>query len=88
MRVFRKLGKKGYSEGEKGLRGWGKRGNSERGKGSKRRGEKGVFEGLCKIIAIKAYMNRGLSCKLKSAFPDVVPVVIPLVVNQKISYPN
>ena len=45
-------------------------------------------EGLCKIIAIKASMNRDLSCKLQSAFPDVVPVVRPLVRNQKISDPN
>ena len=45
-------------------------------------------EGLCKIIAIKASMNRGLLCKLQSAFPYVVPVVRPLVGNQKISDPN
>ena len=40
------------------------------------------------IVAIKASMNRGLSEKLKSAFPDVVPVVRPLVINQKIKDPN
>ena len=33
-------------------------------------------------------MNRGLSGKLKSAFPGVVPVVIPLVENQKIEDPH
>ena len=41
-------------------------------------------EGLRKIVAIRASMNRGLSEKLKSAFPGVVPVVRPLVENQKI----
>ena len=33
-------------------------------------------------------MNLGLSDKLTLAFPDVVPVVRPLVGNQKISDPN
>ena len=36
-------------------------------------------EGLRKIVAIRASMNRGLSDKLKLAFPDVVPVERPLV---------
>ena len=36
-------------------------------------------EGLRKIVAIRASMNRGLSDKLKLAFPYVVPVVRPLV---------
>ena len=45
-------------------------------------------EELMEIVAIKASMNRGLSEKLKSAFPDVVPVVRPLVINQKIKDPN
>ena len=34
-------------------------------------------EGLRKIVAIRAAMNRGLSEKLKLAFPDVVPVERP-----------
>ena len=34
-------------------------------------------EGLIKILAIKASMNRGLPEKLKLAFPDVVPVERP-----------
>ena len=34
-------------------------------------------EGLRKIVAIRAAMNRGLSQKLKLAFPDVVPVERP-----------
>ena len=45
-------------------------------------------DGLTKIVAIKASMNRGLSEELKLAFPDVVPVVRPIVENHKISDPN
>ena len=33
-------------------------------------------------------MNLGLSTKLKSAFPDVVRVIRPLVKNKKISQPQ
>ena len=40
-------------------------------------------EGLRKIVVIRASMNLGLSDKLKLAFPDVVPMVRPLVGNQK-----
>ena len=47
-----------------------------------------TIEGLIKILAIKASMNRGLSEKLKLAFPDIVPVVRPLVKNQKIKDPQ
>ena len=43
-----------------------------------------TFEGFSKIVAIKAAMNLGLSDVLKKAFPDVVPVVRPLVLYQKI----
>ena len=42
-------------------------------------------EGLNKIVAIKASMNRGLSPELKLAFPDVVAVIRPAVTNKKIS---
>ncbi len=38
-----------------------------------------TIEGLHKIIALKASFNLGLSEKLKLAFPDVIPVVRPLV---------
>ena len=48
-----------------------------------RRKEHLTQEGLIKIIAIKASMNLGLSEELKLAFPDVVPVVRPLVENPK-----
>ena len=40
-------------------------------------GEHLTLDGLNKIVAIKASMNRGLSEKLKFAFPDVVPAVRP-----------
>ena len=45
-------------------------------------------EGLHKIVAIKATMNRGLSPKLKLYFPQVVQVTRPLVENAKIPDPN
>ena len=47
-----------------------------------------TIEGLHKIIAIKASMNRGLSGKLNLAFPDVVAVVRPLVTNPQILDPH
>ena len=53
-----------------------------------RRKEHLTEDGLRKIVAIKAAMNRGLSDVLKKAFPDVVPVVIPLIIDQKIWDPN
>lgn len=40
--------------------------------------------GLYKIVPIKASMNRGLSDKLKLAFPDVIPVIRPGGENQKV----
>ena len=45
-------------------------------------------EGLRKIVALKASMNLGLSDKLKVAFPDVVPVVRPVVSNPTTIDPN
>jgi len=39
-------------------------------------------EGIRKLVAIKAPINRGLSDKLKAAFPNVVPVQRPLVEGQ------
>ena len=44
--------------------------------------------GLQKIVAIKAFLNLGISDELKSAFPDIIPVKKSLVTNQKISDPN
>ena len=46
------------------------------------------LEGLIKIVAIKTTINCGLCLELKLAFPDVVPVVRPLVKIKKIKYPN
>jgi len=40
----------------------------------KKKKEHLTIEGLHKIVAIRASMNRGLSDKLKSAFPNVVTV--------------
>ena len=45
-------------------------------------------EGLRKIVALKDQSNRGLSDKLKKAFPDFVPVSRPIVMNQIIEDPN
>lgn len=42
------------------------------------------LDGLYKIVAIKASMNRGLSDELKLAFPDVIPVIQPGGDNQKV----
>jgi hypothetical protein len=47
-----------------------------------------TLEGLQKIVNIKASMNKGLSDVLIKAFPEVKPVLRPLVVNQKNIDPN
>ena len=47
-----------------------------------------TVEGLKKIMALKAKSNFGLSEKLVSAFPDVVPVERPLVKSKTIIDPN
>lgn len=47
-------------------------------------GEHLTMEGLCKIIAIKASMNRGLSINLKYTFPGVLPVERPLILHSVI----
>lgn len=52
------------------------------------RGEHLTQAGLRQILAIKASMNRGLSCELQTAFPDVVPVTRLKIINQKFSDPN
>jgi hypothetical protein len=51
------------------------------------RGEHLTIEGLQKIVAIKASMNRGLSDKLKQAFPNIIPVTRPLVLDQVVTNP-
>ena len=44
--------------------------------------------GLKKIVALKASLNKGLSDKLKIVFSDIVPVDRPLVQDQSISDPS
>jgi len=46
-----------------------------------------TIEGIQKIVAIKASLNLGLSDELKKAFPNIIPVTIPLVENQVIQDP-
>lgn len=46
-----------------------------------------TLEGLKKLVAIKASMNKGLSPQLKVAFPNTIPVHRP-VVDQVIQDPN
>jgi hypothetical protein len=45
-------------------------------------------KGLRKIIALRASLNLGLSEELKTAFPDIIPTVRPLVQCQKIQDAN
>lgn len=44
-------------------------------------------EGLMKIVSIKASMNKGLSEDLQTAFPNVIPVLRPIVDVAKIPDP-
>ena len=52
------------------------------------RAEHLTIEGLHKIVAIKASMNNGLSASLKEAFPGIIPVPRPVVVDQEIKDPK
>lgn len=47
-----------------------------------------TFDGLILIVSIKALMNKGLSDKLKLAFPKLNSIVKPLKKNPKIKDPN
>jgi hypothetical protein len=47
-----------------------------------------TIEGLHKIVAIKASMNKGLSEILKEVFPHIIPIPRPLVVDQSIKDPH
>lgn len=38
-------------------------------------------EGLLKIVSIKSSINRGLSSELYAAFPNILPIPRPLVVD-------
>lgn len=44
--------------------------------------------GLHQIVELKASMNLGLSDHLKESFPNIVPAIRPLVVNQLITNPQ
>jgi hypothetical protein len=48
------------------------------------RSEHLTFEGLNKIVAIRASMNLGLTTTLKESFPNVTPILRPLIINQEI----
>jgi hypothetical protein len=47
-----------------------------------------TLEGLNKLVAIKASINKGLSPQLKAAFPNITPVQRLEVVDQVIKDPN
>lgn len=47
-----------------------------------------TIEGLQKIVAIKASLNLGLSDELKLAFPNIVPVNKPVILDQNIRDPH
>jgi hypothetical protein len=47
-----------------------------------------TMEGLSKIVAIKASINKGLSPNLKDAFTNILPVDIPLVLDLPIPHPQ
>jgi len=46
-----------------------------------------TLKGLQKIVAIRASINLGLSDKLKTAFPEIVPFNRPIISGQKIPNP-
>lgn len=47
-----------------------------------------TLKGLEHIVSIRASINKGMSDNLKQAFPNIVPVKRPLIVNQVIKDPN
>jgi hypothetical protein len=47
-----------------------------------------TVEGLNKIVAIKASMNRSLSSAIEAAFPNIFPVERPLVQDSPIPDPQ
>jgi len=46
-----------------------------------------TLSGLKEIVSIKASLNKGLSEELKVAFPNVIPVLRPIVLSQEIKDP-
>jgi hypothetical protein len=47
-----------------------------------------TFEGLNKIVSIRASMNLNLSEVLKESFPSITPVSRPKIDNREIMYSN
>lgn len=47
-----------------------------------------TMDGLLKIVAIKASMNKGLSNQLKEYFPNLTPVLRPVIKDQEIPDPH
>lgn len=47
-----------------------------------------TISGLHQIVGLKSSMNLGLSDHLKESFPNIVPAIRPLVVNQLIANPQ
>ena len=47
-----------------------------------------TIDGLRKIVSIKASMNLGLTSDLEKAFPKIIPVERPLVVEKIVPDPN
>lgn len=47
-----------------------------------------TFEGLKKLISIKGSINWGLPAELKEAFPEIICVDRPLIINEKFLDPN
>jgi LAGLIDADG endonuclease len=45
------------------------------------------FEGIKKLVNIRASMNRGLTNKLKEAFPNTIPLKVSFNNNEKIKDP-
>jgi hypothetical protein len=46
-----------------------------------------TLEGIQRLVGIKAGINRGLTSDFQEAFPDLVSVNRPLIINQKIQDP-
>jgi len=61
---------------------------SAEGRGGEENKEHLTVKGLTKIVSIKASMNKGLSKKLVTEFPDITPVLRPQVTDQVIKDPN
>lgn len=47
-----------------------------------------TLKGLIQVLSLKASLNLGLSDELKAAFPDIIPVNRPLVVDMEIPSPE